>query len=59
MEEYRCLECGHTFPSHEPLGVAICPRCGSARLERNPWLLGTAACDLTPEDYRERVRVTT
>ena len=60
MEEYRCLACGHIFPSHEPLGIAVCPRCGGARLERNPWLLGTAeARDLTSDDYRERVRVTT
>lgn len=60
MEDYTCLTCGHEFPSHESLDEAACPRCGSRLLRRNPWLLGThQAEDLTSEDYRQRVRVTT
>ncbi len=60
MEEYKCLVCGHEFPSREPVGAAACPRCGSGDLIPNPWLLGSpSAEDLTAEDYRERVRVTT
>ncbi|MEE9284945.1 MAG: FmdB family zinc ribbon protein [Dehalococcoidia bacterium] len=59
-EEYQCVDCGHRFPSASPMADERCPRCGGARLERNPWLLGTAEADgLTAEDYRERVEVTT
>ena len=59
-EEYTCQACGHQFPSHRPPDEERCPRCGSPKLQRNPWLLGTdeAAC-LTPEDYRDKVEVTT
>ena len=59
-EEYQCLECGHGFPSHAPMGEEGCPRCGGERLACNPWLLGTPDAEgLTAEDYRERVEVTT
>ncbi len=60
MEEYRCLDCGHEFPSREPTGEAACPRCGGRDLIDNPWLLGSPdAAGLTSDDYREHVRVTT
>lgn len=60
MEEYVCLNCGHDFPGDAPLAEARCPRCDSALLSRNPWLLGTGEAEgLTAEDYRERVRVST
>ncbi len=58
--EYRCLECGHTFPSRLPLAEEACPRCASRALESNPWLLRTAeAAGLSPEDYRSLVEVGT
>lgn len=53
-EEYRCLDCGHSFPwlARDGETPPVCPRCGSQRLERNPWLLGTPSSEgLTEEDY--------
>lgn len=59
-EEYLCLDCRHVFPSHKQAAEETCPRCGSCKLFRNPWLLGTSQAEgLTPDDYRERVEVTT
>ncbi len=59
-EEYICEQCEHTFPSRKALSEETCPRCGSAKLKRNPWLMGTddASC-LTDADYRHKVEVTT
>ena len=58
-EEYQCRACGHEFPSHLPMDEERCPRCEGRTLLRNPWLLGTDQADLSPEEYRHRVKVTT
>lgn len=59
-EEYRCLTCGHVFPSRKLMSEEECPRCGGVKLERNPWLMGTSeSVCLTDEDYRHKVEVTT
>ena len=56
LEEYLCEQCGHAFPSHVAIDEETCPRCGSARLRRNPWLLGTEESDgLLPDDYEHLV----
>ncbi len=51
--EYKCTQCEHDFSEVPWMGEEIrCPRCGSERIEANPYLLGTdSAEDLTPEDY--------
>ncbi len=58
VEEYRCQECGHSFPSHTPIEAERCPRCGARKLDPTPWLLGTDEWEwLTSEDYRSRVEL--
>ncbi len=55
ITEYTCSSCRHNFPwfsrdDPEPR----CPRCGSAELKMNPWLLLTAdVAGLTDEDHFE------
>jgi len=52
--EYVCAECGHEFDPHDSKEEPRCPRCGSEKLERTPFLFGTASADeLTAEDYME------
>ena len=53
-EEYRCLQCGHAFtPAVDADRETVCcPRCGSNKLERVPYLFGSPDAEgLTPEDY--------
>ncbi len=58
VEEYSCLDCGHTFPSHTPVVEECCPRCLGPRLETNPWLLRTpSAMGLSQGDYEALVEV--
>ena len=57
MEEYSCQNCGHSFPSDGPRLDVRCPRCDSAYLATNRWLLGSDEADLSAEEYRHRVRV--
>lgn len=52
VEEHRCVNCGHVFPSHTPIAEDECPRCGGRSLNGNPWLLLTADGALSVEDYQ-------
>ncbi len=51
--EYKCTECAHDFGRIPGIDEAVrCPRCGSERIETNPYLLGTDSAEaLTHEDY--------
>ncbi len=59
VEEYRCRDCSHVFPSHTPIAEEECPRCGGRRLDANPWLLRTGEGTLTTEDYQSLVEART
>lgn len=49
---YKCTQCSHEFERFEKEGEVRCPRCGSAELEENRFLLGTPSAEgLTYEDY--------
>ena len=52
--EHVCAECGHDFDQKVSKDELRCPRCGSVKLEHNPFLFGTSSADeLTVEDYME------
>ena len=53
LSEFKCIQCGHDFGKGPWTGEAIlCPRCGSEKIETNPYLFGSCSAEgLTAEDY--------